>query len=85
MTASRPSEARSNGRRRRLRSRPDHDAVVDGQARFVAERPQPADPVVFLYELYERTAVPFGLACVALGVAFAVMGLLMTGLASPRP
>ncbi len=82
MMSSPPPESLGVGLRRRLKLRSRaRGAVIDGESRFVAERPEPADPVVFLYDLYERTAVPIGIACVALGLLFGTIAVLLTGTA----
>lgn len=84
MSSSPPPEKPSTGLRRRLKLRVRQTAVIDGEARLMGERPQRPDPVIFLYDLYERAAVPFGLACVALGVLCGAIGLLLSGSAA-RP
>lgn len=79
MTAIPPLEASPVTARRRLRRQERQGPVLDGEFRFVAERPEPVDPIVFLYDLYERAAVPLGVGCVILGVAFAVIAVLLSG------
>ncbi len=78
MTSSPSPDAPPKRLRRGLRVRGGPADVLDGEARLIDERPRPADPVILLYDLYERTAVPLGVACVALGIAFGVIGLLLS-------
>ena len=79
MSGDPPPQALQDKSGRRLQAGPDRVGVLDGEFRLVRERRERSDPIIRLYEIYERCGVPLGVVCVLLGLVFGLIGLLVSG------